>query len=740
MKKDAIAAPEYDFCGWATKANVRCTDGRIIDKDAFAHCDGKEVSLAWNHNNMSPFDILGKVKLESHPEGLYAFGYFNDTDAGRTAKQLVQHGDIGSMSICATNVRENANHVYFGNIKEVSLVQSGANKEAVIEYVIRHSDEEEPSMFMFALGEDLCEFWHSEEGKPSPAKKDDDDDDEKEPEEKDDKDDDKDDAPEAPTKDEPEKDDVDDIVEKMTPDQKKRVLSKLSGKEIAHADNGGDGDSGDDGGDDDGELSEEEAIKLFDELPQEKKDAIFAFINKVIFDDTIKHSEYDPYEPTNVAEIIRMLPDTDADHRLAAAQIIDYSVCHREEIVDEIMHSADDEQVVEGDDDMKYNPFEGTPNPDAKQENTFSHSDYANVVKMANENHCRFSQAVTEYCRDHEVEPITSFSHADGDTATQYTEDTVAYGVRGMDYLFPDARNLTDRPIFIKRDTDWVSEVFEKTTKVPALRLRSIFANITEDEARAKGYVKGNKKFEEVFPLLKRETYPDTIYKMQKFDRDDLLDIEDPRFVSWIKDEMMVMYREEVARAILVGDGRATTDTSKIKEDRIRPIWTDEDLYTYKKVVTPGATSEETVEKIIEAIIRARKYYKGSGNPTFFTTEDFYVDMLLLKDKIGRRLYSGINELNGILRVSKTVTVPIMENLKRNGNSLVGIIVNMSDYSVGIKDNSRTTWFDHFDIDFNQYKYLVESRMSGTLNKPYSAIAIELAAATGGNGGTGGNG
>lgn len=722
MSKETGHVPEYDFCGWATRANVRCTDGRVIEENAFAHCDGQEVSMAWNHNNMSPYDILGKVRLKSRPQGLYAYGYFNDTDAGQTAKRLVQHGDIGSMSICATGVREKNGHVYYGNIREVSLVQSGANKEAIIEYVIQHSDESEPSMMMFALGDDLCEFWHSEDGKPVPKEADEDEDDEK--------------------------DEIDEALDKLTPEQKEKLLSKLSGnKKFAHSDeedasavedtdeNGEGGEAepeGNENDDDDEDLTEEEVMSIFDNLPQEKKDAIFAYINKVVFDDTIKHSEYNAYDIENIAELAEVMPELDGPQRQSVIQVLDYSMKHREELVDAIMHS--DDSTAEGDDDMRYNPFEG--NKGAEEQNYFTHEDANEVLRFAEKNSMRLSKAFENYMSDNDKVVYHrggTFSHAESDAQTIVADETdKTYGINGIDFLFPDPHLLNNRPKFIKRDTEWVSEVFNKASKVPAGTIKSMFANIEEDEARAKGYIKGTQKLPEIIPMLKRTTAPTTVYKMQQFDRDDLIDI-DWDLVSWIKEEMMIMFREEVSRAILVGDGRQNTSNIKIKEDCIRPIWTDESLYTYRKVVTPGADDYETAEKIMEAIIRARRYYRGSGNLTYFTTEDYFNDMLLSKDKIGRRLYNTAADVASAMRVNKIVTVPIMENLTRNGNKLAGIAVNMQDYTIGIKDKGRTTWFDDFDIDFNQYKYLVESRMSGALTTPYSAIVIEVgSASTGG--------
>lgn len=310
------------------------------------------------------------------------------------------------------------------------------------------------------------------------------------------------------------------------------------------------------------------------------------------------------------------------------------------------------------------------------------------------------------------------------------------YGIESIDWLFPEAKTLNNPPEFIKRDTGWVSGVMSAVSHTPFSRIKSAFADITEDEARAKGYMKGKLKKEEVFSLLKRTTTPTTIYKKQKLDRDDVIDITDFDVVSWLKAEMRMMLDEEIARAILVGDGRLSSSDDKINESNIRPIWKDEELYTIHSYVTKGATNDETIKAFIRSAIKARKDYKGSGNPVLYTTEDVLTDCLLLEDSMGRPLYESEEKLRTTLRVSKIVTVPVMENLKRtdttNGEvELMGIIVNLKDYNVGADKGGAINMFDDFDIDYNQQKYLIETRCSGALIRPYSAIAIEAKAAPG---------
>lgn len=308
---------------------------------------------------------------------------------------------------------------------------------------------------------------------------------------------------------------------------------------------------------------------------------------------------------------------------------------------------------------------------------------------------------------------------------------SVGYGINSPDFLFPEARTFNDIPEFIKRDMDWVDVVLSGVHRSPFARVKSMFANITEDEARAKGYIKGNLKKNEFFSLMKRVTTPQTIYKKQKMDRDDIVDITDFDVVAWIKSEMRMMLNEELGRAILIGDGRETSDDDKINPNNIRPIVSDVDLFTIKKVVTPGTTEEETAKAMIKAALRARKEYKGSGNPTLFTTDDWLTSLMLIEDGIGRRLYSTEAELAAAMRVKNIVTVPVMEGFKNASNQdLMGIIVNLSDYNVGADKGGSIEMFDDFNIDYNQYIYLIETRCSGALIKPYSAIALYKGAAS----------
>lgn len=601
----AILKEGYDFGGWATKANLLCSDGRVIMPDAFAHNDGQRVPLVWNHQHSDPDHILGYADLENRPEGVYAHCKFNETDTGNVAKQLVQHGDIVSLSIYANGLTEKKSHVTHGNIREVSLVLAGANPGAGIDSVtLSHGEDSDDEGIVYSdTSLDLAtEVSHS--------------------------------------------DDTD------TPDS-----------ELSHSDNNSD-EKPEDG--------EETVLDVFNTLNEKQKNAVYAMIGAA-------------YEATPPAK--------------------------EEENNDE-----------EGDTDMKHNVFD----TDVQKENqVLSHSDITAIISDAKR---------TGSLRD------AAIAHNAGEITHAATDDDghqVTYGVANIDYLFPDARNITREPLFIKRDTGWVTVVMGAVKHSPFSRIKSIFADITADDARAKGYLKGKQKVEEVFTLLKRSTTPTTIYKKQKMDRDDVVDITDFDVVSWIKSEMRVMLDEEIARAILVGDGRSTASDDKINESNIRPIWKDDSLYTIKAAVQLGASETETTKgkKFIKAVLKARKNYKGSGNPILLTTEDVLTDLLLIEDANGRNIYESVDKLATALRVSKIVTSPVLENQTREGvnavdgdtktRTLMGIIVNLADYTIGADKGGAVNLFEDFDIDFNQQKYLIETRCSGALTKPYSAIAIE---------------
>lgn len=407
-----------------------------------------------------------------------------------------------------------------------------------------------------------------------------------------------------------------------------------------------------------------------------------------------------------------VLDTLNEEQQAAVAYIIGKAL---EEKGGSVEHNDDDDE--EDNHDMKHNVFD----PENAAAPTLSHDDMQKILKDA-KRLGSLKQAVLEHCEagGDDAEALQDvIQHADGD-----------YGVTNVGYLFPDARKMTNEPIFIQRDQTWVSQVMSKVHRTPFSRIKSIFADITEDEARAKGYIKGKLKKEEVFSLLKRTTTPTTIYKKQKMDRDDQVDITDFNVVAWLKSEMRMMLNEELARAILIGDGRLASSDDKINEQNIRPIWTDSELFTVKYPVNAGTSDAEHAKNFIKAVVKSRKLYKGSGNPDLYTTEDMLTEMLMLEDTTGRVIYDTVEKLRTALRVNSIVTIESMVGLTRSDDAgktqaLDALLVNLNDYNVGADKGGEVNMFDDFDIDYNQYKYLMETRCSGALTRPYAAIAFE---------------
>ena len=630
---------DYDFAGWVTKNNVKCSDGRTIRQNAFAHMDGKTVPLVYNHNHSDIENVLGNVLLENRKEGVYGYAKTNGTGRGTAAKECVQHGDIVSFSIYANHLTEtNTGDVMHGDIKEVSLVLAGANEEALIDTFFEHGVDGEEGM-LFYMGE------HDSDLVLSHA---DDEEENKEPE------DEKEEESKEPTE--------DDGNEKESDSEE-----EAEEKEVKHSDV------------EDEEDPIAKAKKVVGTMNEEQKEAMYLLIGAAKMD--------------------------------AKGEL-------NKEDEGEVEHSD------EGGEEMKTNVFE---NDQAQEQNVLQHTDMVEILDTAKSNGS-LKLAFNNYCIAHSIDTTGMNILPDASTASQTS------GVRDLDMLFPEYKSLNNPPEWIKRDTTWADVVMAGVHKVPFKRIKSMFANITEDEARAKGYVKGDQKAAEVFELLGRTTDPQTIYKMQQLDRDDILDIEDFDVVAWIKGEMQIMLNEEKARAILIGDGRTAANRYKIKEDHVRPIANDVPLFTIKKEVT---NDQNLYENFMEEALLARVDYKGSGNPTLFTTELVLTKLLLLKDKIGHPLYKTEQELATALRVSRIVTVEVMEGVQINSKDLMGIIVNLNDYTIGGDGNREKGMFEDFDIDFNQYKYLIETRMSGALTRPYSAITLLKGAAASNNSGQG---
>ena len=563
---------DYDFCGWATRNNLKCSDGRTIQKDAFKDNDGQKVPLVWNHQHNEAFDVLGHAMLENRDEGVYAYCKFNDTESGKTAKLLVQHGDVDRLSIYANKLKQIGSNVMHGDIREVSLVLAAANPGAYIEDVITHGEMSEDEAVIYT-GESI-ELYHSEEGELKPSEK--------------------------------------------------KEENKMIENGQKNTDN------------------EKTIQDVFDEMTEEQKNVVYALIGMA-------------------------LEENGAD---------DGKINHSEEGDGEF---------------MKSNVFDN----DNTQENTLSHADMEEIIGDAK----RY-----------------------GSLKESFLAHAADYGIDQIDMLFPEYKSVNGEvPQFIKRTPDgWVDTVMNGVHHTPFSRIKMVFADLREDEARAKGYMKGNLKKEEVFGLLKRTVEPTTIYKKQKLDRDDAIDITDFDVVAWLKSEMRIMLDEEIARAILFGDGRSALSEDKISEKNIIPIINDADLYTIKKKVVPG--DKETLgHAIITAAVKAQDDYEGSGNTTFYTAASTITDMLLLEDTDGRRMYKDMNELALAMNVNKIVKVPA--SIIPEG--VYGVIVDLSDYNVGADKGGAINMFDDFDIDYNQMKYLIETRCSGALVKPYSAIVLK---------------
>ena len=602
----------YDFSGYATKVGIKCSDGRTILQDAFAHCDGKKVPLVYQHLHNDPKNVLGHAVLENRPDGVYAYCSLNNTETGKTAKALVQHGDISALSIYANSLVQKSSNVIHGVIREVSLVLSGANPEAYIDNLaFEHSDgsittdESEAFICAGAIIHDGIEI--------------------------------------------PEVSDNQDSSEES----------------ISHADDKKDPED------------QKSVGEVFDTLNEEQKTVVY----------------------TMIAQALETQDGEDDEE-------------------EDVKHSN-----IKGDETMKKNIFD--KDSAATEVRGLSRADLRSIFNDARQSQSTLKNAFLAHGYESISDALADYEHQD-----EVLAHAATYGIDNIGYLFPDARTTTNTPQFIKRDTEWVSKVFGAAKHVPFSRIKTVLADITADEARARGYIKGKEKADEVITLLKRTTDPQTVYKKQKLDRDDIIDITDFDVVVWLRMEMRMMLEEEIARAQLVGDGRLSSSDDKIKEDKIRPIATDDAIYTIEIQIPETATTAQ----MIDEIIKGRKQYKGTGTPTFYTTPDVNGDMLLLKDTTGRRLYNTEADLAAGIRAREIIEVPVMENkvvvltpstTTETGlqKRLVGISVNMTDYSLGADKGGSISMFDDFDIDFNQFKYLIETRCSGALTMPHSAIA-----------------
>ena len=561
----------YDFSGWATKNNLKCSDGRTILRDAFKHNDGQTVPLVWNHQHNDPLNVLGHALLENRETGVYAYCKFNDTEAGKNAKMLVEHGDVTALSIYANQLKQKGGNVEHGVIREVSLVLAGANPGAFIDSILRHGEASDEEGVIYT-GEMLVLF-HAEEQNQNEKKEED----------------------------------------KKVAEGKERTVQDV-----------------------------------VDSMTEEQRNVMYALIGQALEGSNVEHSE------------------------------INYNG---------------------GDDEMKHNVFEQENVNGAND--TLTHAEMEVILRDAK----RYG-SLKESCLQHGIEHIDE-----------------------PGYLFPEFKNLNREPEFVGRDMGWVGKVMSGVHRTPFSRIKSLQADIREEDARALGYMKGDLKKEEVFTLLKRTTDPQTVYKKQKLHRDDVLDITDFDVVAFVKKEMRMMLEEEIARAILVGDGRLPDSDDKIMDTHIRSIANEEALYAihHNVVVEDKSDAEAKAKAMIREALRARKDYKGSGEPTFFCSESVLTEMLLLEDANGRVIYDSVAKLATAMRVKEIVTVPVMEGAqnKDKTKNVLGIIVNLRDYNVGADKGGAVSMFEDFDIDYNAQKYLIETRCSGALIKPFSAIVLE---------------
>ena len=612
---------KYDFSGWATRNDLVCADGRTIRRDAFKHCDGMSVPIVWNHQHNDPANILGHAILENRQDGVYAYGFFNDTDSGKAAKQLVQHGDVQALSIYANGLKQQSNgrgkDVIHGDIRELSLVVAGANPGAFIDFVdLAHGEGAEQEVII-GTGEPIA-LCHSEEGGQEPAS--------------------------APPKADPKPDGkndetIEDVWNSLTDKQKLAM-----GVMLKQAAEGG-GQSG-------------------DPDPDPKPDGA---------DGTVTHSD----NPEG------------------------------------------------GDNIMKHNVFD---KPDETQDFTLSHSAQTEIIASAKTKSVGTLQGALKLY-------------------AEQNSDTLKHGIDDIEALFPEYKDLKPgAPELITRDQGWVGVVMSKVHKSPISRIRTRNMDARGDDIRAHGYQKGKRKTPSGnMKLMKRTTDPQTIYIRDSMHRDDIIDITDFDVVNYKYGVMKMTLNEEIAIAIMIGDGRDEADEQKISEEHIRSIWNDDDLYTIHYDVDIEAARNELqgsrtdmnfgdnyiyAEAIITAALYSREKFKGTGTPDLFCTPHLVNVMLLARDLNGRRIYNSKADLAAALNVGNIYTAEQFEGLARTDkdnvqHKLLGLFVNLADYTVGSTKGGEITRFNQFDIDFNQEKYLIETRLSGALHRLWSAIALE---------------
>ena len=659
----------YDFSGWATKNDLRCADGRTIRRNAFKEDDGRVVPLVWMHQHNDPDNVLGHALLKNENDGVYAYCSLNDGYSAKQVRELLRHGDVCSLSIWANNLTQDNGDVLHGSIKEVSVVLSGANPGAIIDYpTLAHGEESTTECYVCVNEEiELDDSYLAHANKY-------DKDDEYDEDDEDGEDDAEDDEDDADSEEYDENTTVQDVIDGLN-DEQRDALEFLIGMAIEARENGG-------------------------ELPDE-----------------VEHADTDEHTVQDVVDTLDPTQRKVFEYLIGLAYSGD---ADDEEEPEDGEEEPEDEEYDEDDEDERVRHYD-----DEGEEFDMRHNPYENVFDAYGQ------AAATDNILTHDqMTTIIEDAKQRGSLREAVLAHADEYGIDQIDWLFPEYKNLNNPPDFVKRDTSWVNTVMSGVNHSPVSRIKSTFADITEEEARARGYIKGDKKKAEVFSLLRRKTDPQTIYKLQTLDRDDQIDITDFDVVAWIKNEMRTMLDEELARAFLVGDGRDPADRNHISHDHVRPVYTDDDLFVIRRTLTV-VPNEEKAATLIDTVVKAFEDYEGSDNTTMFTTKSWRSDMLLLKDGIGHRIYKTDTELASAMLVGKIETVPaaIFDSVRREANGVtykpVAIILNLKDYMVGADKGGSVNMFEDFDIKFNQNNYLIETRCSSALTKPYSAIVIE---------------
>ena len=775
----------YDFSGYATKNNIRCSDGRMIMPDAFKECDGQIVPLVWQHVHDSPENVIGHAELENRPDGVYAYCYLNSTPAGETSKELIRHGDVCALSIYANRLKQVGQNVMHGVIREVSLVLAGANPGAMIDNLaIAHSDGsteivDDEACIYFVESEPVEDTVQHAESKDEDltigevldtmndiqlqavytllglvSEKDEEDEEESSVEHSDVE-------GEAVTSEEPA---AEEVVEEPSTEETENASSEEPATEEEPASSEQSPEEGITAEPDDHEETEEAEEDEASEMTPEEIESILDGLNeeqaealKAILEGLKNNTE----APEGVAEVFETFTE---EQKNAVYELVGESFpeeaeeslehADSEATIQEILDtlSAEQKDCVQAVIDAVMNEDDSVSEEVAKVFDTLSDDQkeavYA-LIGMAlseegeNEEAVEHSNNEGEDMKfnifDAENEEGTVLSHddmkaifADAPRIGSLKDSVLQHGITDIEVLFPEAQAVNAQPYSLARRMEWVSVVLNGVHKSPFARIKSTAANMTEDQARARGYVKGRRKIEEQITALRRVTTPQTIYKLQKLDRDDVVDITDFDVVAWMKQEMRQMLDEELARAILVGDGRLSSDPEKIFQANIRSVWADDEMYTIHQVI--AAANATDYSAIIDDIVRSRVGYKGSGNPVMFIGPSMLTELRLLKDNDNRFRYESDAKLAEALRVSKIHEVELFDDLTRSVSGkqrkLVAIILNLADYTVGANKGGEVSLFDDFDLDFNKMEYLIETRCSGALTMPKSAIAIEIQTTT----------